>query len=616
LCLGAQPFAAVLPMRWAARVVGRAKGWGRSLSGTGTTAVAALRSTRLGAACRRVDLLAARLLVPLSAALGAVCVLLLLTWAPHYLTWPVWADTDQFMVSAQSWDAGLRPYRDLPDFDFPGPIFLLYVLGKAFGWGQSLPFYAVDLALLLVLGGALVGWSRRVFGASMPGLVGFLPFLGYYLGLDYSQVAQRDWQGPALAVLGLLALEAVPGRAGRFLSAAGFAAALSIRPQVVLFGPAILSAVDESARRPGEPVARSLRVLAEWSAALAVSLLAVSYPLIAAGVLDDFFRVLGVARYGGSYNRASWFVFETQFKLQFMTHWPTKWWTWALILLAVTGPAGLRRTARTWALALIGALLYRPLSPVPHEYLIHPLRLIQSVALAPLVAWVLRTPRFVPSVRFAALALLIYTAAPGLPRFCTARGSLEALGPLARGEIPQRPPPGCLNYFPPSKSGRYDSWDDYRRLLGYLGRDTHRHRPVANLLRALPFPAVNGPTGRLTPFPAAGGVLYLWLVNPAQEDRFAEALDQHPDTLVVWTPDDPFMIAALKFPKLEAVIRRRYRPLVRFGHIHVWGRSDGAPGSGSPASCAGARRVNGGAVVSPDPMSNEAPSQGQRTLTC
>jgi hypothetical protein len=593
LCLGAEPLAAILPMRWiqeAARVVEWAKGWGRRVSGTGpaAAAVAAFHSARMQAVCRRVDLLAERLLGPMSAAVGAVCILFLLTWAPHYLTWPAWADTDQFMVSAQSWDAGLRPYRDLPDFDFPGPILLLYVLGKAFGWGQTLPFYAVDLALLLVLGGALVAWSRRMFGAAMPGLIGYLPFLAYYLGLDYSQVAQRDWQGPALVVLGLLALEAVPGRAGRFLSAAGFAAALSIRPQVVLFGPAILSAVDESARRQGEPVARSLRALAGWSAALAVSLLAVFYPLIAAGVLDDFVRVLSVAQYGGSYNQTSWFSFATQFKLPFIAHSPTNWWTWALILAAVTGPSGLRRPARTWALALIGAFLYKPLSPVPHEYLIQPLRLMQSVALAPLAGWVFATPRLVPSMRFAGLALLIYSAAPGLPRYCTARGSLQALGPLARGEIPERPPPGCRNYFPPPESGHYDSWDDYRHLLTYLRRDTDRHRPVANLLRVLPFPAVNGPTRRLTPFPAAGGFLYLSLVSPAQEDRFAEALDRHPDSLVVWTPDDKLMDDSLKFPKIEAVIRRRYHPLVRFGHIHVWGRSDDASGSEAPAASAGA----------------------------
>src|SRR5260370_31159115 len=110
-------------MRWAARVVGRAKEWGRSVSGTGpaVAAIAALRSTRMGAVCRRVDLLAERLLGPMSAAIGAVCIIFLLRWAPHYLTWPAWADTDRFMRSAPSVDPCLRPDRPLPDFHFPGP---------------------------------------------------------------------------------------------------------------------------------------------------------------------------------------------------------------------------------------------------------------------------------------------------------------------------------------------------------------------------------------------------------------------------------------------------------------------------------------------------------------
>src|SRR4029077_8554319 len=181
---------------------------------------------------------------------------------------------------------GLRPYRDLPDFDFPAPIYLLYGLGKVFGWGRSTPFYAADLALLVLLGGALLAWSRRRFGTWMPGLIGFLPWLGDYLGLDYSQVAQRDWQGTALVVLGLLALESLPGRVARPLSALGFAVALAYRPQSALFGPAFLSAVEESSGRPGEPAVRPLCAVVWWSAALAVSLVAVLTPLIAAGVLD------------------------------------------------------------------------------------------------------------------------------------------------------------------------------------------------------------------------------------------------------------------------------------------------------------------------------------------
>ncbi|HZW31040.1 MAG TPA: hypothetical protein VFF52_10055, partial [Isosphaeraceae bacterium] len=169
-------------------------------------------------------------------------------------------------------------------------------------------------------------------------------------------------------------------------------------------------------------------------------------------------------------------------------------------------------------------------------------------------------------------ALLLHTASLGWPRFCTASGSLAALGPLVRGEIPERAPPGCRDYFPRQRPDD-DSWDDYRRLLLYLRHEVDRRRPVANWLRSLPFPALNGPSGHLSPFPAAGGCLHLLLVDSSLEDRFAEALERTPGTLVVWRPVDPAMMAALKFPQIEAAVHRWFRPCERFGSIEVWVRS-------------------------------------------
>jgi hypothetical protein len=570
LCLGAERLARMTPMRWAIRAAERVRA---SLESSPVATAVGSWAGRLAALDRRTDPVASWFLGrPLTMALGSVCAVFLLTWAPHYLTWPFWADTEQFAISAQSWAAGIRPYRDLADFDFPGPIYLLYVLGKAFGWGRMMPFYAADLALLLMLGGALVAWSRRLFGTWTPGLIGFLSWLGYYLGRDYTQVAQRDWHSSALVVLGLLALESLPGRLGRPLSALGLAAALAYRPQPVLFGPAFLSAIEESAHRPGEPAIHLIRAVAWWSAALLLAVAIIFSPLIAAGVLDDFIGALSITHYGGEYNPTNWYIFLVRSKELIWIEYPALSWSAALAVLAAGGLPGLRQTARTWMLALIGAFCYQPMSPVPHEYLLQPLRLVQSVALAPLAGWLLTVPRLTPSVRLAGLVVLIAIALPGWPRYCTARGSLEALGPLARGEIPEKVPPGCRNYYP--RVGEHDSWDDYRRVLLYLRHDVDRRRPVACLLRALPLPAVNGPTGHLSPFPAAGGFMHLLLVDPGLEDRFVEALERTPGTLVVWKPSNPAMINALKFPRIEAVVHRLYRPSERFGEIQVWARSD------------------------------------------
>ena len=90
---------------------------------------------------------------------------------------------------------GTRPYRDVAIFNFPGQIELFWLLGTSLGWGRTAPIYAVDGALLVVLGLVMSAWSRCGFGRSSPGLVSFVAFLHYYLSLDYALAAQRDWHG-------------------------------------------------------------------------------------------------------------------------------------------------------------------------------------------------------------------------------------------------------------------------------------------------------------------------------------------------------------------------------------------------------------------------------------
>src|SRR5579883_3113743 len=49
----------------------------------------------------------------LTVATGLLALGFLATWMPHYLTWPWARDVDTFATLAQSWDAGIRPYRDI-----------------------------------------------------------------------------------------------------------------------------------------------------------------------------------------------------------------------------------------------------------------------------------------------------------------------------------------------------------------------------------------------------------------------------------------------------------------------------------------------------------------------
>src|SRR5436305_10828258 len=93
---------------------------------------------------------------PLSAILVMICGVQLATWLPHYLTWPYWADHDTFAAVARAWDQGLLPYRDTRLNNFPGSVYLFYLLGKAFGWGRPIPFYGFAAGLLLGFGAVLL----------------------------------------------------------------------------------------------------------------------------------------------------------------------------------------------------------------------------------------------------------------------------------------------------------------------------------------------------------------------------------------------------------------------------------------------------------------------------
>jgi len=121
---------------------------------------------------------------PLTAFLSLVCPFMLATWIPHYVTWPWYCDHDHFAELAQLWDSGTaRPYRDVFSFQFPGEIYVFWALGRVFGWGNSIAFYAFDAILVIGFGVILSLWSRRLFGRIAPGLIGYSLFLYYYLVL-------------------------------------------------------------------------------------------------------------------------------------------------------------------------------------------------------------------------------------------------------------------------------------------------------------------------------------------------------------------------------------------------------------------------------------------------
>jgi hypothetical protein len=121
------------------------------------------------------------------------------------------------------------------------------------------------------------------------------------------------------------------------------------------------------------------------------------------------------------------------------------------------------------------------------------------------------------------------------------------------------------------------SWGEYLATVDYLSKSTRPETQVANAICRHPFPAINGPIGRLSPFPSASGVLWLRAVSSDLEPRYVACLTAAgADSVVVWLPD---FADELKFrcPRLVETIRKYYRPEVEFGMVGIWRRRSCLP---------------------------------------
>jgi hypothetical protein len=520
---------------------------------------------------RLLDCLDSRAACAFTGVVVMACGAFLAGWLPHYVLWPWYRDSDTFATLAQSWDAGILPYRDIRGYNFPGAIYLFWVLGKVAGWGRTWPLYVVDASALILLGAMLSAWSRRCLGNLLPGVTAYLIFLTFYLSLNFETVAERDWHASLCVVLSLLALEAWPGRTSRVISALLTALAFSIRPHVVLFLPALWAAVAEGIDTHRRHVLA--RSLAGWSLAFGLFSAMAFAPLFIAGIADDLARGLKVVAFGGPYNRANPATVARVFVDQL--HVPATLAAIGLLCMTMIASEGVaRRRAATWSLALGAALGYRLLHPYQHFYLILPAALVAAVSLAIPIAWIADRPGIAPTLRMIALIFMISEVSTGIPRYCRFPAAIRALLCLARGQtLPNWSPPGSLDWFDVARGRRYP-WADYRSVLNYLRETTGPATPVANVLRSPPFPAINGPVGRLSPFLAESGVCWMLLVDLDLEPEFVAALERSTDSVVVWNPAEFSRFSRLRLDRLTAVIQEHYRLDARFGRIEVWRRAN------------------------------------------
>jgi hypothetical protein len=245
----------------------------------------------------------------------------------------------------------------------------------------------------------------------------------------------------------------------------------------------------------------------------------------------------------------------------------------SLLLVAAGSGVGPGASIATGLMALAGAWLYKPISPVPWPYLTHPYVIVLSLNVAILIHVLLEAGLARPSLRLGVILLAMLAAGVvARPRYCGVEESRRAIAALEQGRPPEAAP---LGYIEPGSDPGVASypWRDYRAVLLYLkGRTSPRTR-IANILRDCP--ALTGPAARLPVFPAES---IAWLaVDPGDEPDFLAALENAGDeTLVVWAPSeeklDPGLRLAAAVRHLAPAVRRHYEPMARFGEIEVWRR--------------------------------------------
>jgi hypothetical protein len=526
----------------------------------------------------RVDAWSARMLGgPLTAVLIALCVAQLASWIPHYLTWPWWADADVFFALAREWSLGSPPYRAVHTNNFPGPVYLAWIIGTIAGWGRTAPFYAADALLVICFGLALLAWSRRLFGRFLPGAASYAAFVSFYLGLNYTLAAQRDWHTCLFALLAIFAAQAWPGRVGRIASGLGLAIALGFRPQAVLFViPALLAVVLEARRGRGS----TSRGLLECGAAVLLGAALMFAPIVAAGLTRDFLESIRVVAYGGAYNQTTARTLILRFLRELATRDIVV--LCALALLYCRVGERTRSIAIVWAVTWISAAFYLPVSPQPHTYLRIPVTIVSFVLLGVLVHAIAESPIAPSSAKLLSILLAAGLFVVIRPEMALPGLVVPSIRSLSNGTEPIDPPPGYRKDIVVFQAATYP-WNDYRNVLTYLRQSVSRETRVANML--LYAAALTGPTAHRPAFPAES-IAWLLMVARDDEAEFAAALERAEDSVVVWVPDE-FRVGSEvesrhRFPQLERVVRRLYHPEARFGAIEVWRRTPRSPGRAVP----------------------------------
>lgn len=531
------------------------------------------------------------------ASLATVTSLMFISWAPHYLFWPMWMDNEHFSLSAHFWDSGIRPYRDTYDFNFPGPIYFFWTIGKCFGWDNPMMVNLMDVAVLLSLITLLIIWSQKNFKTLVPGLFSSALIFRYYMSLNFGLVMQRDWHVFFLGASSLIVTQTLHSRLKWIIAGALLAMAFTIRPHAVLFLPAVIASVfTESA----DSINKRNNLVSLIISGLTGLLIAWS-PLLISGIFDDFLAQLLQELFHGHYTDHKkpplYRILGDELNRNVAF---TALTCLAFIVLNARQHQNAVKTWPPWAVAFISLLYYKPLSPVMHDYTEIPFELLSCCVLGLFLGLSISENQLnAKKMRFLLVATLIWIRFyfPGWPVMANFNASLMAAGSLAHGTQLHFSPPGCMDSLPdPGKRLGKFRWADYQDLLRYIREQTSSETRVVNFILYDPFPTLNAPTGRLTLWPCGEGVLWLSWVDPSLEQEFANRLKGDEPTIVILRDEIEGWPPRNRFPKIERTIRQRFEFRTRFGDFQVWARKPGVPQSAAQQDQTGEEKTHGSTV--------------------
>ena len=504
--------------------------------------------------------------------LGVITLIYFLTWFPHYLFWPWWMDQEHFAISALSWENGIRPYRDLIDFNFPFPIYFNWMVGKMFGWGRPMATNAIDGMVLAGMTIFLCWWSRRKFRHITPGLLGAFFVVFHYCSLDYSRVMQRDWHVVCLAIISICLLQLKPFSYQIPLVALFMAIACNIRPYAVLAMPAIAWAILFNPE---------LTIKIRSQNAIKINLLFFLFtimlwmPLVMHGMMDDFLRTFIIELKKGGYKTNENTTIPQLLFLQLNRNITFSAFFALIFALFLTRKEKFQLyETTTWLMAFIFFLFYMPLCPVRHVYTEIPFEMVAAVCLGYAGGLILHHSNSYPTFKVCFIVFWALAYFQLWPKYSQFGPTGDALTAIYHWRGLKEPPPGVGNNFgvTAGSAASYD-WMDYQNVLRFVRKSTAKSTYVVNFLRAVPFPAINGSTGRLTAYPCAEGIMWLRGVPGSSEADFAKALKKPERCVVVWHDRGERNPIENKFPLIEKTIREHYTPLIRIGDIDIWAKN-------------------------------------------